>query len=257
MMETMPRVDYDQIAVHYDERLRDHPADPHLRSFLENRHLSEQAVRVLDIGCGTGKQLASNRARYPELPLVGVDRSRGMLAIAQARCAGVPLVQADVTALPFPAGIFDYVSCQFAHAHFDDKAGWLREVARVLVHGGRFVQTNIDPWSMTDWFVYRYFPAALDRDYKDFVEHDALLAAMAAAGFGEIETIRDAQEQEWNVRDCVTYASSRHRASQFNVISDADYERGVADLKARAARTDLASTERFTFCTTTYIATRK
>lgn len=252
----MSRIDYDQIAPVYDERIRDHPADPHLQSFLEDRHASSPDIRVLDLGCGTGKQLASNRVRHPGLHLVGVDRSRGMLTIARGRCPDVPLIQADVTSLPFRNASVDYVSCQFAHAHFDDKQGWLHEVARVLVAGGRFVQINIDPWAMKDWFVYRYFPAALERDYHDFVEHDTLVAAMQAAGFVEVQASRDVQEQAWDVRDCLAFASSRHRASQFGAMSDADYERGLANLKARVARTDLPPTERFTFCIATYVATR-
>jgi ubiquinone/menaquinone biosynthesis C-methylase UbiE len=51
----MPRVNYDRIAPLYDEPERDHPLDSNLFEFLAaNDH--PEPVRVLDVGCGTGKQ---------------------------------------------------------------------------------------------------------------------------------------------------------------------------------------------------------
>ena len=64
----MVRLNYDEIAERYDEPARDHVVDPDLVRFLTARsEPPTSAVRVLDIGCGTGKQLAANRRQFAAL----------------------------------------------------------------------------------------------------------------------------------------------------------------------------------------------
>ena len=67
--------------------------------------------KVLEIGCGTGRNLVKLAQTYPEARLFGVDVSREMLATAAASTARagltsrIALAQADATALD-PRGIF-------------------------------------------------------------------------------------------------------------------------------------------------------
>jgi len=67
--------------------------------------------KVLEIGCGTGRNLIKLAQTYPEARLFGVDVSREMLATAAASTARagltsrIALAQADATALD-PRGIF-------------------------------------------------------------------------------------------------------------------------------------------------------
>ncbi|UGT60825.1 class I SAM-dependent methyltransferase [Nocardia asteroides] len=97
---------------------------------------------VLEIGCGSApcaRWLASNGARP-----VGLDISAGMLRRGTAVMARggpvVPLVQADAEALPFPDSSFDLACSAFGAVPFvADSAGVMREVARVLRPGGRWV----------------------------------------------------------------------------------------------------------------------
>ncbi len=98
--------------------------------------------RVLEIGCGSApcsRWLAGQGARP-----VGLDLSRGMLERGQAVMARggprVPLVQADAEALPFPDASFDLACSAFGAVPFvADSALVMREVARVLRPGGRWV----------------------------------------------------------------------------------------------------------------------
>ena len=68
------RVDYDRIAHLYDEPLRDYDPDADLAEYLL-KHCPPGAsgLDVLDMGCGTGKQLAANREKYPDTAMVGLD----------------------------------------------------------------------------------------------------------------------------------------------------------------------------------------
>ena len=53
---------------------------------------------------------------------------------------------ADAEALPFPDSSFDIVTCRVAPHHFGDVRQFVREVARVLRVGGRFVLVdNVAP----------------------------------------------------------------------------------------------------------------
>src|SRR5690242_6387172 len=138
-MRTTSRVNYDAIAHLYDgQPHRRKTVDPELVAFIVH-HASSDRLSLLDIGCGTGSQLVANRAIVPDARLVGLDRSFGMLAQALSKGSDIAWVQADGAVLPFRAGSFDFICCQFGFHHLPDKAGMLGEVLRVLRPGGRFV----------------------------------------------------------------------------------------------------------------------
>jgi len=216
------RQDYDLVAHLYDHRSRDHAVDAQLVELLAER--SAAGFRVLDVGCGTGKQLAANRARFPGLALIGVDRSRGMLRIARDREPSVAWVHGDAQALPIASRSVDYVTNQYSYPHIPDKKAFMREVFRVLRPSGHFVLQNIDPWSMRDWIIYRFFPEARDVDYVDFLPVDALTALLRETGFGDVQVTRAEDCREESLRAFL--ARGRHTASQFTAISDAAYAAG-------------------------------
>jgi S-adenosylmethionine-diacylgycerolhomoserine-N-methlytransferase len=71
--------------------------------------------KVLEIGCGTGRNLVKLAQAYPEARLFGVDASREMLATAAAStrrtglASRIALAQADATTFD-PQGLFGYIS---------------------------------------------------------------------------------------------------------------------------------------------------
>jgi SAM-dependent methyltransferase len=230
-IRTMHRVDYDRVADLYDEPLRDHVADPELIEYVAGRSAGARPVRVLDAGCGTGKQIAASREPCPGAVLIGLDRFQGMLRIARARCRDAHWLQADAAALPLRDGSVDYVTSQFSHPHFRRTPQFIGEVFRALAPGGRFVMTNIDPWAMTRWLVYEYFPASLALDRKDFLPVDAFADEMRRAGFQAIRATRTDHTKPERLRDFLEYAESRHRASQLMAIPDAAYAEGLERLR--------------------------
>jgi len=222
------RVNYDCIAHLYDEPSRDHAPDPDLSEYLlEHPQLKASGIRVLDMGCGTGKQLAVNREIYPDPAMVGLDLFWGMLNQAQKRCATISWVQGDSSATPFPDCAFDYLTNQFSYSHVLDKDHLFTEAFRILKHGGRYTMTHLDPWSMPGWLVYKYFPAARQRDFKDFLTADRFLDRMLDAGFVNTIVRRSYRSAKLSLREFHNYALQRHRTSHLMVISDRSYEDGL------------------------------
>ena len=236
------RVNYDDIAHLYDDRRRDHGPDERLGAYLSERALQPSDARVLDIGCGTGKQLAANLERWREAPMIGVDRSAGMLRIARARSAAIRWIRADAAALPLPAATIDYATNQFSYPHIQDKRGFVAEVFRVLRRGGRFVLTNIDPWAMEEWVIYKYFPQARALDERDFLPRAALARRLGDAGFTRINVSAIDRSEPQRLGAFLASAEQRHSASQLIAISDADYEAGLRRLRKDVARSGTDAT---------------
>ena len=91
--------------------------------------------RVLDVACGTG--VLAREAASRGASLTGLDRNEGMLATARRIAPAVEWKAGRAEQLPFADGSFDAVVSQFGLMFFDDRAGALREMARVLKSGGR------------------------------------------------------------------------------------------------------------------------
>lgn len=102
--------------------------------------------RVVDLGTGTGALARAVARRFPEARIVGVDFSRGMLAVARATAdeelspddGRLAWQEADAAELPFPDGSVDAVVSSFVLQLVPERQPVYREVRRVLRPGGRF-----------------------------------------------------------------------------------------------------------------------
>jgi SAM-dependent methyltransferase len=108
-------------------------------------------ARVLEVGCGWGEFAMRVRDELAA-DVVAVDLSPRMVELAQER--GLDARVADVQALPFADGAFDCVAALWMLYHVPDLARGLREIARVLRAGGRFVAATsshvhlVELWSL-------------------------------------------------------------------------------------------------------------
>jgi ubiquinone/menaquinone biosynthesis C-methylase UbiE len=100
-----------------------------------------QPRRILDIGCGTGRLLATLAVHNQSAALVGVDLSSGMLAAARLNpgCARIAFCRAAAEHLPFADAAFDLVTATVSFRHWHDQAAGVREAARVMAPGAALV----------------------------------------------------------------------------------------------------------------------
>jgi SAM-dependent methyltransferase len=170
--------------------------------------------RVLEVGAGAAQ--CSRWLIAQGANAVASDLSAGQLAhsleIDAARGTDVPLVQADATRLPFAADTFDIVCAAYGAVPFvADSAAVMREAARVLKPGGRWVFSVTHPirWSFPDdpgeggltardsYFDRRPYVEFDDRGLATYAEHHRTLGdrvrEITAAGL----TLLDLVEPEW------------------------------------------------------------
>ena len=89
----------------------------------------------LAVGCGEGALRAALPAQ-PRGRIVGLDASATMLSAHPP-----PVLQADATALPFPAGVFGAAVAVNVLDHLADPTVAIGEAHRVLVPGGLLAAT--------------------------------------------------------------------------------------------------------------------
>lgn len=94
------------------------------------RALPDSANRVLEVGCGEGRQLTAIGERYPTADLIGLDLPDVELEEAWG---AVPshMVQASALDLPFDDNAFDLVMAIEVLEHLPDPERALQEIARV------------------------------------------------------------------------------------------------------------------------------
>jgi SAM-dependent methyltransferase len=98
------------------------------------------ADAVLDVGCGNGRYLQRLRLRGHTGPLLGLDYSAGMAAVAGDHA---PTAVADAQALPVGDGRVRVVLCAHMLYHVPDPARAIGELRRVLrPDGSAVVVTN-------------------------------------------------------------------------------------------------------------------
>jgi S-adenosylmethionine-diacylgycerolhomoserine-N-methlytransferase len=114
-----------------------------------------QPKRLLEVGCGTGRNLAELARRFPQAQLMGLDVSADMLAITEKKMAGerarVELVRRRYDQ-PLCEGGFDLVLCSYALSMFNP--GWEEAVACAaadLAPGGLFALVDFHD-SRFPWF---------------------------------------------------------------------------------------------------------
>jgi SAM-dependent methyltransferase len=106
--------------------------------------LRDRGARIIDLGCGAGRHAAALASLGQRV--VGLDLSNELLERARARPERRPdLVRGDLRHLPFRAAFDLALSLFTSFGYFDDTGNEhaLREMARVLVPGGRLVIDHI------------------------------------------------------------------------------------------------------------------
>jgi len=170
---------YDRVAAEYAERyvdeLRHKPLDRALLDWFVGE--TQGAGTVADVGCGPGQV-----ARYLHergLPVIGIDLSAEMVAVAQRLTPDPRFAQGSMLDLPAPDGAWAGIAAFYSIIHIPppDLARAATEFARVLRPGGIALlafHVGTETRHLEEWFgqvvdldFHFYDFAALERAFED------------------------------------------------------------------------------------------
>jgi len=153
-----------------------------------------QPERLLDIGAGTGRLLASLRDLYPAALAIGADLAFGMCRTASTKLAGagVQLVNADAERLPFATGSFDLVLSTSTYQWLTSLDAAFGEARRVLVPKAPFCFALFGEKTLFELRAsYRkVLGGAPDRTHN-FFSPEEVLQALKRCGFSEPEVVTE------------------------------------------------------------------
>ncbi|MFH1750350.1 MAG: class I SAM-dependent methyltransferase [Candidatus Micrarchaeota archaeon] len=177
---------YNEIASSWEES-RQRPFAP-IAFFLGDLMASE---RVLDAGCGNGRNLVEIAARCGEA--YGIDSSHEMLKFAESRLIAKKMHNAavlcgNIISLPFGDGFFDRACCTAVLHHLpeDGHLSALRELWRTLKPGATlFITVWAENKSGEREGHVRWKPKAgkIVHRYYYFFGKDELVSKLRGAGF--------------------------------------------------------------------------
>jgi len=104
---------------------------------VSSRLINEQkSQKILDVGCG----LKPYQSYFEKMMYIGIDRS---WTVEWMRALDV---QAVAEVIPFKSNLFNIVLCTQVLEHLASPEQALKEIHRVLKHGGRFILSTHGIW---------------------------------------------------------------------------------------------------------------
>lgn len=234
---TLRHIDYDDNQHRHYARGRPlHEAARTLwMSALSSHAPARRPLRVLDLGCGTGRFTPPLADTFGEA--VGVEPSARMRETAERENIHphVRYLAGSAESIPLEDGSVDLVLMMLSYHHVRDRAAAAREIARVLKPDGRLVLRSLfsDRMPVVDW--HRFFPSADAIERAMFPTTDQVEAAFSPAGLKPValDRYREPVADSW----AETAARMKLRPiSTFEHIDEAEIVAGQAALESFAAK---------------------
>ncbi|MEK6599423.1 MAG: methyltransferase domain-containing protein [Deltaproteobacteria bacterium] len=154
------------------------------------------AMKILDVGCGTGFLTYGMADALPEANIFGCDISHAMIKVAScklqaARDKKMRFLTADGGVLPYKDGIFDRVASNLTYQWIHDIKTAFLEAYRVLRPSGVFIFSVLGPETLKELrHCYIEAKARFNRNglppFIVFLDKQMLQSALENAGFKNI-----------------------------------------------------------------------
>jgi SAM-dependent methyltransferase len=211
---------------------------------------------VLEAGCGTGAQTVIIAPQNPACSFISVDISKDSLyqagkRIERENIRNVRFQQADIFNLPFENESFDHVFICFVLEHLENPGQALESLKRVLKEGGTITVIEGDHGSA----YYHPQSAAAQAAIQCLIELQSRIGGNSLIGRELYPLLAGAGFEDVRVSPRVVYADAsrpemvdgftrktfiamvegvKEQAIAAKLISEQDWNRGIADLKLSA-----------------------
>lgn len=229
-------MDYDTTAIAdvYDAARGYSETTQNLWKDTITRSVAGHEIRhVLDLGCGTGRYTA-RLADWFGADVVGVEPSDAMLAVAHQKSASrISFLKGAAEGIPLPDASVDMVFMSMVFHHIGDKAQAAFECQRVLRHRG-LLCLRAGTVEQIDAYPYvPFFEDVRSAFEKQLQSKSEITQVLTEGGFDLVrhEVITSEVAPDW---DAFAAKISLRADSTLNMISDADFEAGMARLRSHA-----------------------
>jgi SAM-dependent methyltransferase len=231
-------ISYDALAADYATHRRVHPGV--LRGLVD-LCAEVSALRVLEVGCGTGNYAAA-LAEMTSVRCSGLDPSPRMLEAARQKSAAAAWHQGSAESLPFSSGAFDLVYSVDVIHHVQDRRAFFAEAFRVLAKGGYFA-TATDNEQIIGQRVplSRYFPETVELELQRYPKPGEIPGLLRSSGFQGVS--EEEVEFAYALSDATPF--ERKAFSSLHLIPEEAFDRGLARLKQDLQGGPLACVSRY------------
>ncbi len=166
---------YDETAEAFWEGTRDHDVSQNVHALLS--HLGTGPFRILDLGCGPGRDLRTFRDLGHEA--IGLDGAARFVDMAREH-TGCEVLHQDLLALDLPAAHFDgvFANASLFHVPAQELPRVLGELQATLRPHGILFSSNPHGRNEEGWY---------GRRYGTYLDIEAWRALVTAADFVELE----------------------------------------------------------------------
>jgi ubiquinone/menaquinone biosynthesis C-methylase UbiE len=191
--------------------------------------LSLDGKTILDYGCGTGN-FAYAIAKLTTAAVYGVEPSEGMREKALAK--GLDVRHGDHLGISFEDGFFDFVYMTDVIHHVPDLRAMFTDLSRILKRGGLICVLTESHRQLETRFWVKYFPATVAAEKKRYPDISDIIGAAKTVGLEKYKIVVTDKESRFCVTEDFVKLVENKGYSMFRLIDEADYEAGLAELKA-------------------------
>lgn len=220
-------INYNELAKKYDLARKENMDT--INQFLENLSFSER-TNILDFGCGTGNFTCALK-RITNANVYGVEPADGMRQKAIDKNTDVIFEKGNHEKIPFADNFFDFIYMTDVIHHIPDIDMMFEELNRVLKEGGYLCIVTESHKQIESRFWVKHFPTTVEVEKQRYSDIPEIVESATKNGFvfSKIGTT-DANHKHSISQNFLILVENKGY-SMFHLISNDDYECGLADLR--------------------------